>query len=352
MKIAILGGPANQARQLELWLRDGEHQTECFKSGNAFFTALRRSDFDLLMVDVALPDMSGIDLIAWARHHFEWHVPVIAMMARDTWQQAGDALKAGADDYLVRPAREADLQSRIATVTLRQAAEPEELLDFGAYAIDTKASKISLHGEAISLTRKEFELAAYFLRHPDQLISHETLLSRIWKLQSDIDTRTVATHVSRIRKKLLLDGTHGCEIMSLYGYGYRCLFSASEADRSLTADPAARMRDTPPVTLAAVAPRLSPVVSTPAAALAALPPHGPASAMSVAYGTPLPAQDSRPVDRYGANLLKERQAFEEEIRKLRDAYCEATLELRALKRQGSRRLHEVDAHPGYGEDAA
>ncbi|MEK6350532.1 MAG: response regulator transcription factor [Burkholderia sp.] len=396
MKVAILGGPANQARQLEQWLRNGGHQPEFFKTGNAFFNALRRNDFELLMTDVALPDIGGIDLIAWVRQHFEWHMPVIAMIARDAWHQAADALKAGADDYLVRPAREAEVQSRIATVALRHAAEPEELVDFGAYAIDVKASKIRLHGKPVTLTRKEFELATYFFRHPDQLVSHETLLSRIWKLQSDIDTRTVATHVSRIRKKLQLDGTHGCEIMSLYGYGYRCLINLpepeAETEAALEADEAVDEPDAYAATArpdravvgppsgSLVSPLVSPVISPrvgplsgpllgptlalaltrPAAAqqtapmgLTALAAPVPSPAMSVAYGPPMAHLASAPAEpRDVADLLRQREDAEAQLRKLRDAYCEVTLELRALKRQGGRRLHEVESRADYREDAA
>ncbi|WP_175705032.1 response regulator transcription factor, partial [Burkholderia ambifaria] len=176
MKVAILGGPANQTKQLESWLRNDGHQPEFFKTGNNFFAALRRNDFELLLVDVVLPDLSGIDLIAWARHHFDWHVPIVAMTARDTCQSAAEALKAGADDYLVRPMREAEVQSRIMTAAMRYASDSTDRADFGAYSLDTKTAKIRLHGESVNLTRKEFELAAYFFRHPDQLISHETLL--------------------------------------------------------------------------------------------------------------------------------------------------------------------------------
>ncbi|WP_414451809.1 response regulator transcription factor [Burkholderia sp. 22PA0099] len=367
MKVAILGGPANQARQLELWLRNGGHQPECFKTGNAFFNALRRTDFELLMVDVALPDIGGVDLIAWVRQHFEWHMPVIAMMAREAWHQAAEALKAGADDYLVRPAREAEVQSRIVTVALRHAAEPEELVDFGAYAIDVKASKVRLHGEAVNLTRKEFELATYFFRHPDQLISHETLLNRIWKLQNDIDTRTVATHVSRIRKKLQLDGTHGCEITSLYGYGYRCLINlpepvaggmTDEPDDQTTAHRPDRSQGSPLPGSAIAGPALTLAPFRPAAAQdtgrVALAAPAPNLAMSVAYGPPTTRSSSHPADDHRdlANLLQQRQDAEEQLRKLRDAYCEVTLELRALKRQGGRRLHEVETNSDYREDAA
>ncbi|WP_232734524.1 response regulator transcription factor [Burkholderia glumae] len=354
MKVAILGGPANQTKQLELWLKSGGHQPEFFKTGNAFFNALRRSGYDLLMVDVALPDLSGIDLIAWARHHFEWHVPVIAMTAREAWHLAGDALKAGADDYLLRPVREAEIQSRINTVTLRQAQQPGDVIEIGDYSIDTKSTRIILNGEPINLTRKEFELAAYFFRHPDQLISHDTLLGRIWKLQSDIDTRTVATHVSRIRKKLRLDGSHGCEILSLYGYGYRCLI-----DRPAEA-PAAAANDrafAPPAAETGVPPiELSQAASHPDAPAAggplATPAMSAAETDAMAGAAETWRDGVRPVDRYVANLLKERQDFEEQIRRLRDAFCEATLELRALKRQGPRRHHEIAALADYSEDLA
>ncbi|WP_369064872.1 response regulator transcription factor [Burkholderia gladioli] len=341
MKVAILGAPANQTKQLESWLRNDGHQPEFFKTGNNFFAALRRNDFELLLVDVVLPDLSGIDLIGWARHHFDWHVPIVAMMARDTCQSAAEALKAGADDYLVRPMREAEVQSRIMTAAMRYASDSNERADFGAYRLDTKTAKIRLHGESVNLTRKEFELAAYFFRHPDQLISHETLLNRIWKLQSDIDTRTVATHVSRIRKKLQLDGSHGCEILSLYGYGYRCLLN--RADTASTPGSEAP-QPTPP----AAAPIALPGGASPLATLdTSLAPIDVACEPSLSLH-----EVRRPVDRYVANLLKERQDFEDQIRRLRDAFCEATLELRALKRQHGRRHHEVEAYADFSEDLA
>ena len=95
------------------------------------------------------------------------------------------------------------------------------MLRAGAYEIDVQRHRIAVEGQPVTVTQKEFDLAVYLLQNPGKLLSRDHLLDRIWGIQAEVGTRTVDTHVSRLRKKLGLDGSRGWKLVPVYGVGYR-----------------------------------------------------------------------------------------------------------------------------------
>jgi DNA-binding response OmpR family regulator len=95
------------------------------------------------------------------------------------------------------------------------------VLRMGSYEIDVQRHRLALHGESVALTQKEFDLAVYLFQNPGKLMSRDHLLNKVWGLNTEVDTRTVDTHISRLRKKLMLDGRNGWRMAPVYGYGYR-----------------------------------------------------------------------------------------------------------------------------------
>jgi DNA-binding response OmpR family regulator len=159
-----------------------------------------------------------------ARHHVEtvgWEVPVICVTLRDSEQDVVGALRLGADDYVVKPPKYFELLARIESLARRSRATRLPVLRLGTYEIDQENREIRVSGKPVELTQKEYELSCYLFSNPGRLLSRVHLLEAVWGLRAEIDTRTVDTHVSRIRRKLQIYPESGWEIISVYGYGYR-----------------------------------------------------------------------------------------------------------------------------------
>lgn len=221
MHIALLEDDVDQRDIAMLWLESGGHEVASFGTTAEMLEALKTQRFDLLLLDWMLPDGSGLDVLAWARQNLGWSVPIIVLTSRDDEATVVQALQAGADDYLVKPAKTLELLARIVSVSRRVKPGGLPVLRMGDYEIDVEQHRLAVGGKTIVLTQKEFELSVYLFQNPGTLLSRDHLLNKVWGLNADVDTRTVDTHVSRLRRKLGLDGGRGWLLSSVYGYGYR-----------------------------------------------------------------------------------------------------------------------------------
>jgi len=217
--IGILEDDPAQRVLYEHWFKTAKYRYRCFDAAQAFIDALPNERFDLLLIDWMLPKSSGEEVLRWVRSNLGWDIPVIFITARDNEADIVTALRNGADDYLVKPPKRLELLARIESLSRR--TRVAKVVQLGAYTIDHDSRAIDLRGEAVRLTRKEFELAAYMLQNPGKLLSRVHLLEKIWGLNAEVDTRTVDTHVSRIRRKLAIKPDNGWQIMPEYGWGYR-----------------------------------------------------------------------------------------------------------------------------------
>jgi DNA-binding response OmpR family regulator len=221
MHIAILEDDADQRALLELWVGSGQHTTRGFGRAAEFIEGAKRERFDLLLIDWMLPDGTGADVLQWVRGNLGWGIPIVVVTARDDEATVVAALKMGADDYVVKPPKPMELLARLENVARRVKPGGLPVLRLGSYEVDIAGHRLSLDGAPITLTQKEFDLSVYLFQNPGKLLSRDHLLNKIWGLNTDVDTRTVDTHISRLRKKLLLDGSKGWKLTPIYGYGYR-----------------------------------------------------------------------------------------------------------------------------------
>ena len=221
MRIGVLEDDATQIALYKLWLGTTQHQPVYYGTVADFMAALRTEKFDLLLIDRQLPDGNGESVLKWVRENLGWDLPVIFVTANDNESDIVSALRAGADDYVVKPAKFLELIARLEGLARRSKAVPPSQLKLGAYEINQQNREIRLNGKAVELTQKEYELACYLFQNPARLLSRVHLLEALWGLQAEIDTRTVDTHVSRLRHKLKIVPENGWEIISIYGYGYR-----------------------------------------------------------------------------------------------------------------------------------
>jgi len=219
MHIGILEDETDQQELYKLWLSSAQHTCSCYVSVREFVAGLQRERFDLLIIDWMLPESSGEVALKWLRENLGWDIPVIFVTARDAEIDIVTALKAGADDYLVKPPRPMEFLTRLEVLARRIKVPPATR--YGAYEIDYDRHSIAVNDEPVELTRKEFDLACHLFQHPGKLLSRVNLLEQIWGLNADVDTRTVDTHISRLRRKLAIGPEHGWQIISVHGWGYR-----------------------------------------------------------------------------------------------------------------------------------
>jgi len=206
------------------WLVEAGHKCTCFDTSAAYLTdTLESNNHDLLLLDWGMPDISGLELLHKLRKQRGQTLPVMFLTHRDEENDIVTALKAGADDYLVKPPRKNELLARIEALARRriQPLSTPTLLRFGPLELDIRSRQLRNNGELLTLTQKEFSLAHFMLDNLGQLITRQELLAKVWHQSANINTRTVDTHISRLRKKLALTPENGWQLTAVYQYGYR-----------------------------------------------------------------------------------------------------------------------------------
>lgn len=223
MRIAYLEDDQDQARLVAHWLEEVGHHVALFNAGRDLVRTLRMESFDLLILDWMIPDMSGMEVLDWTRSHYDWNVPVLFCTQRNSEDDIVSALEAGADDYMEKPLHQRELLARISALQRRTllGLKNSETLEFSPYRINLANRIITLNGEKIELTQKEYDLAVFLFKNIGRAISRGHILDAVWGMSPDLNTRTVDTHVSRLRKKLKFSAENGWGLTSIYQHGYR-----------------------------------------------------------------------------------------------------------------------------------
>ena len=223
MRIALLEDDNDQALLFQEWLKASGHTCEHFASGKQFIRSIKRDSFDAFILDWMVPDMDGFEVLRWVRENFEWRVPVVFVTAKDKEDDIVRALEEGADDYVVKPAKQRELAARLAAVVRRSASvdEGQSSIAFEPFEIDVANHEVKRDGERVDVTQKEYELIVFLFRNIGKVLSRAHILESVWGRNPDINTRTVDTHVSRIRTKLSLAPEMGWKLSSIYQHGYR-----------------------------------------------------------------------------------------------------------------------------------
>ena len=231
MRIAILEDDRALADQISHALEESGHGSQLFRTGTALVTALKRDTFDILVIDWNLPDMSGVDVLGWARDHLESPPPVLFVTSRADEADIVRALNLGADDYVVKPIKVTELQARIGALLERRfSAQTADVQHFGDIRFDLGRQIVVVGDSEIVVTNKEFSLALLLFQNLDCPLSRAYLLDKIWAISPDLQTRTLDAHVSRIRSKLGLRPESGYRLTPVYSYGYRLERLASKPE--------------------------------------------------------------------------------------------------------------------------
>jgi two-component system copper resistance phosphate regulon response regulator CusR len=214
-RILIVEDEERIASFLEKGLRANGFSTTIVDDGRVAAAVARDSDFDLVILDLGIPSLHGLDVLRHLRERGE-RLPVVILTARDELETTVDGFAKGADDYVTKPFRFEELLARIRVRLRTDAADDVGLLRAGDLALDLRTRRATVGGRTVELTAREFALAETFLRHPDQVLAREQLLSHVWGYDFDPDSNIVDVYVRYLRRKL---GEHVIE--TVRGMGYR-----------------------------------------------------------------------------------------------------------------------------------
>ncbi len=223
MRVAILDDDPSLLALAESALRDGGFSCHRYPSARELHYELQRESFDLLIVDCSGPAAPGPDWIRELRELPGRALSVLVITDRDSERDAVDALDAGADDYMVKPLRAAELVARARAILRRALPQPDREGQFaiGRFRFDLRTGAAWNEGTAVELTQKEFQLAVLLLKNVGKPLSRGHIREMVWGRGTDVPSRTMDTHVSRVRSKLDLRPEHGYLLAPVYSYGYR-----------------------------------------------------------------------------------------------------------------------------------
>ena len=198
---------------IEMNLTEAGYICECAYDGLQAADILERESFDLVLLDIMLPEVNGYELLDFVK---PMGIPVIFITAKGSMEDKVRGLRLGADDYLVKPFEIVELLARVEAV-LRRAGKTQYEIEVDDLTIDTRSHTVMRGSKPIQLTAKEFELLLLFIQNKNIALFRETIYERIWGGEYMGDSRTVDLHVQRLRKKLHWED----KIKTIYKVGYR-----------------------------------------------------------------------------------------------------------------------------------
>jgi len=203
--------------------KEGYSVLPCDDGEQGLSEALRGSA-DLVVLDIRLPKRNGFEVCRELRRH-GLSLPVLMLTARSDVKDRIKGLKIGADDYLGKPFDVNELLARIEALFRRAANLPTQLIDpvfcFGDLIVDLKKEEVLRKGEPLELTAKEFGLLQYFIANPNERLSRQILLERVWGYKHVLNTRTVDLHVAQLRQKIEADSKQPRHILTVFRSGYK-----------------------------------------------------------------------------------------------------------------------------------
>lgn len=213
IQILIVEDDPNIAKLIEATVAIGGYQGTVCDNGKEAFDKMENQKYDLVLLDVMLPDMSGFEIM---KNRTNTETPVIFIMAKQELTDKVRGLRLGAEDYIVKPFEAMELLARI-EVILRRVKKSENTYRYGEISVNVEEHTCKWNGQEVYLTPKEFEVLIFFMQHKDVAISRERLLTAVWGYEYEGETRTIDIHIQQLRKKLNLKD----KLVTIPKLGYR-----------------------------------------------------------------------------------------------------------------------------------
>ena len=224
-KILIVEDDQHIAKLVKYNLQKAGFDCTHVVTGEAALEALDRQDIHLILLDLMLPKMDGLDVCRQIRSEKQSvNIPVIMLTAKGEEVDRVVGFEVGADDYIVKPFSPRELVLRVKAILKRgrgavtTAGAGKDILEMGGLKVDVPRHKVTMNGKEIKLTAMEFKLLLTLMQRKGRLQSRDQLLTDVWELETDVTTRTIDTHIKRLRQKL---GNLGDLVETVRGHGYR-----------------------------------------------------------------------------------------------------------------------------------
>jgi two-component system alkaline phosphatase synthesis response regulator PhoP len=218
-RIAIIEDDADIAFTLRVNLEREGYAVSTFANGHEGLVSVQQGGFDFLILDLNLPDLDGFTICRELRRHATTaKLPILMLTARTSEGDRVLGLELGADDYLSKPFSVRELLARVAAILRRSkgSADDASVYDDDELRIDGRTLRVYVRGEEVRLAKKELELLMMLVRNRPSVVSRDRILTEVWQVADDVETRTVDAHIRNIRKKIGKD-----RITTVIGYGYR-----------------------------------------------------------------------------------------------------------------------------------
>lgn len=212
-RILVVEDETSIAEMIKMCLAKNGYHCETANNGLIASEIIERNRYDLILLDIMLPDMDGFELIEYIK---QFNIPVIFVTAKNAVSDRVKGLRLGAEDYIIKPFDLQELLARIETV-LRRFGKNQIVFETGKIMVDTSSRTVLSDGNSVSLSAKEYELLLYLIRNKNIALNRETIYENVWNEPYYGDTRTVDLHIQRIKKKLHL----GDAIETIYKVGYK-----------------------------------------------------------------------------------------------------------------------------------
>jgi DNA-binding response OmpR family regulator len=211
------------AEVVALYLRRSGYEVIFAKDGLEAQNEIESHSPDLIVLDLMLPIVDGFELTRWLRDHSD--TPIIMLTARRDEVDRIAGLEMGADDYILKPFSPQEVVSRVRAVLRRTKPQPEEAAEqplvFPSMEIDPQTRLVTIEGQEITLTAKEFDTLWLLAQHPRQVFTRNHVLERVWGISDYIDPSTVTVHIRRLREKIETDPSNPAHLQTVWGVGYK-----------------------------------------------------------------------------------------------------------------------------------
>ena len=220
-RILLVEDEKNIARFIELELRHEGFEVVHHISGREGLEAAKSSDFDVVLLDVMLPELNGIEVCRRIRSFSQ--LPILLITARDAVMDRVAGLDAGADDYIVKPFAIEELLARIRSVLRRSSKDNEgtSLLEYKGITVDTDAHRVEVNNKSIELTKTEYDLLVYLIQQKNRVATRDLILENVWGYLADIETNVVDVYIRHLRSKLPKEAANYIETVRGVGYVMR-----------------------------------------------------------------------------------------------------------------------------------
>ena len=225
-KILLVEDEINIASFIERGLREFGHEVYVAYDGAAGWELTQKNDFQLLILDIIMPKMNGLQLCKQYRQRFGYHAPVIMLTALGTTEDIVSGLDAGADDYITKPFNPLELLARVKSMmrrytSLGSIAEKNNVIRIGDVELDKDAKEVRVNGKLVKMTATEYGILQLLMENAGKVFSIDEIYERVWNESSFSPENTVSVHIRRIREKIEINPKEPRYLKVVWGIGYK-----------------------------------------------------------------------------------------------------------------------------------